>query len=167
MISRRLANVLADPRPRALLFSSEGSGDCPSSTERLIRFGKERAAEGAGPVTLGMDLGYIKTILSHAAAVHGVFLSTESLDLARIALGRLGLVGKGHARDRRPTRDELNQLIASFEANVRQQIPLGRIIQFAVATAMRQERYVASNRWISTPKAGCSSSETARTHAAK
>src|ERR1700687_64151 len=46
--------------------------------DRLIQFGKERAVEGAGPVTLGMDLGYVKTILSHAAAVHGVPLSTES-----------------------------------------------------------------------------------------
>jgi len=42
--------------------------------ERLIQFGKERAREGAGPVTLGIDLGYIKTILSHAAAVHGIVL---------------------------------------------------------------------------------------------
>jgi integrase len=106
---------------------------------QLINFGKERAREGAGPVTLGMDLGYIKTILSHAAAVHGVPVSTESVDLARIALGRLGLVGKGLERDRRPTQDELDRLIAVFEANVRQQIPLGRIIRFAIATAMRQE----------------------------
>jgi integrase len=107
--------------------------------DRLIQFGKERAVEGAGPVTLSMDLGYIKTILSHAAAVHGVSLSTESVDLARIALGRLGLIGKGLERDRRPTQDELDRLIAAFEANIRQQIPLGRIIRFAVATAMRQE----------------------------
>jgi hypothetical protein len=28
--------------------------------ERLITFGKAPAAEGAGPVTVGMDLGYIK-----------------------------------------------------------------------------------------------------------
>jgi integrase len=107
--------------------------------DRLIQFGKERAVEGAGPVTLGMDLGYVKTILSHAAAVHGVPLSTESVDLARIALGRLGQIGKGLERDRRPTQDELDRLIAAFEANIRQQIPLGRIIRFAVATAMRQE----------------------------
>jgi integrase len=107
--------------------------------DRLIQFGKERAVEGAGPVTLGMDLGYVKTILSHAAAVHGVPLSTESIDLARIALGRLGQIGKGLERDRRPTQDELDRLIAAFEANIRQQIPLGRIIRFAVATAMRQE----------------------------
>ena len=107
--------------------------------ERLIQFGKERAVEGAGPVTLGIDLGYIKTILSHAAAVHGIILSTQGIDLARIALGRLGLVGKGDERDRRPTQDELDRLIAAFETNPRQQIPLGRIIRFAVATAMRQD----------------------------
>jgi hypothetical protein len=56
--------------------------------ERVIQFGKARAREGTGPVTLGIDLGYIKTILSHAAAVHGVVLSTEPIALARIALER-------------------------------------------------------------------------------
>lgn len=107
--------------------------------ERLIQFGKERAQEGAGPVTLGIDLGYIKTILSHAAAVHGIVVSTESVNLARIALARLDLVGKGDERDRRPTQGELDQLIAAFDSNPRQQIPLSRIIRFAVATAMRQD----------------------------
>jgi integrase len=34
--------------------------------ERFIKFGKARALEGAGPVTVGIDLGYIKTILSTA-----------------------------------------------------------------------------------------------------
>lgn len=63
--------------------------------DRLIKFGKERASEGAGPVTLGMDLGYIKTVLSHAAAVHGATVAVEPIDLARVALCRLGLVGKG------------------------------------------------------------------------
>jgi integrase len=107
--------------------------------ERLIQFGKERAREGAGPVTLGMDLGYIKTIASHAAAVHGIVISMEGISLARIALTRLGLVGKGDERDRRPTREELDRLVAAFDANPLQQIPLGRIIRFAIATAMRQD----------------------------
>jgi integrase len=107
--------------------------------ERLIEFGKERAREGAGAVTLGMDLGYIKTIVSHAAAVHGITVSTDGIGLARIALARLGLVGKGDERDRRPTEDELNRLIATCDTNPRQRIPLGRIIRFAIATAMRQD----------------------------
>ena len=35
----------------------------------------------------------------------------EPVDLARIALGRLGLVGKGIERDRRPTQDEIDRII--------------------------------------------------------
>ncbi|GAB1717454.1 MAG: integrase [Nitrobacter sp.] len=124
--------------------------------ERLIKFGKERAAEGAGPVTVGMDIGHIKTILTHAAAIHGVVTSVEPLDLARVALARLGLVGKGDERDRRPTQDELDRIIAGFQANERQQIPVDRIVRFAVATAMRQDEIVrvewsdwdASNRML-------------------
>jgi integrase len=107
--------------------------------ERIIRFGRERAAKGAGPVTLSMDIGAIKLVLSHAAAVHGVAVPVEPVDLARIALKRLGLVGKGNERDRRPTDEELAKLAAHFDGNPRQLIPMGRIIKFAVATAMRQE----------------------------
>jgi integrase len=73
-------------------------------------------------------------------------VSTEPIDLARIALGRLGLVGKGDERDRRPTQDELDRIILALEANVRQQIPVGRIIRFAVATAMRQDE-IARIEW--------------------
>lgn len=107
--------------------------------DRIIRFGRARAEQGAGPMTLSIDIGMIKLILSHAAAVHGVSIPVEPIDLARIALKRLGLVGKGNERNRRPTDEELAKLIAHFEGNDRQIIPMGRIIKFAVATAMRQE----------------------------
>jgi hypothetical protein len=96
--------------------------------ERLINFGRARSEAGAGPVTLGIDIGMIGLVLSHAAAVHGLPISTEQVALARIALKRLGLVGKGIERDRRPTDDEIDALIAHFETNDRQIIPVGRIV---------------------------------------
>jgi integrase len=105
--------------------------------EHLIGFGKARAREGAGPVTVGTDIGYIRTILVHATAIHGITTPTETVMLARVALHRLGLVGKGNERDRRPTQSELDRIIAYADENPRQLIPLGRIIEFAVATAMR------------------------------
>lgn len=77
--------------------------------ERLVRFGRERAAAGAGPVTVSMDVGATRLVLSHAAAVHGVPVKVEPVDLARIALKRLGLIGKSDERDRRPTETELNR----------------------------------------------------------
>lgn len=107
--------------------------------DRFIAFGKARAAEGAGPMTLSIDMGMIKLVLQHAAAVHGLRVSVEAVDLARYALKRLGLVGKGNERDRRPTEDELESLVSHFDGNPRQIIPMGRIIKFAVATALRQE----------------------------
>ena len=107
--------------------------------EQVVQFGRRRAAQGAGPVTLSMDIGTIRLVLSHAAAVHGLPVSVEQVNLGRIALKRLGLVGKSNQRDRRPTDEELARLIAHFDENPRQLIPMGRIIKFAVATAMRQE----------------------------
>jgi integrase len=107
--------------------------------ERIVKFGRARAAEGAGPTTIGIDVGTIKLVLQHAAAVHGLPVKVEPVDLGRIALKRLGLVAHSNERDRRPTDEELEKLIAQFDANPRQVIPLGRIIKFAVATAMRQE----------------------------
>ncbi|MDJ1007459.1 MAG: hypothetical protein QNJ13_06495 [Paracoccaceae bacterium] len=43
----------------------------------------------------------IKRVITHAAAVHGLDISPEPVDLARVALKRLGLIGKGTERDRR------------------------------------------------------------------
>jgi integrase len=107
--------------------------------ERLIKFGRARAADGAGPVTLSMAIGAIKLVISHAAAVHGMPNSDELVDLARVPLTRLGHVGKSTERDRRPTDEELERLMAHFDANDRLTIPMTRVVKFAVATAMRQE----------------------------
>lgn len=107
--------------------------------ERLVQFGRSRAMAGAGPVTVGMDIGTIRLVISHAAAVHGVPVKLEPVDLARIALKRLGLIGKSNERDRRPTEEELEKLFGHFDANQRLTIPMSRIIRFAIATAMRQD----------------------------
>jgi integrase len=102
-------------------------------------------------VTLSADVGYIKLVVSHAAAVHGTNVKVEPVDLARIALKRLGLIGKSRERDRRPTRDEINRIVTYFESNQRQLIPVGRIVRFAIASAMRQEE-ITRIRWADVDK---------------
>jgi len=116
------------------------------SRERLVDFGRERARQGADPFTVGADIGYIKMIISHAAAVHGIAVSAEPVDLARIALKRLGLVGKGRSRDRRPTREELDRIFSLLEHSPKLTMPVARIARFAIATAMRQDE-IARLRW--------------------
>jgi integrase len=107
--------------------------------ERLIQFGKDRAKEGAGPVTLSADVGYVKLVVVHAAAVHGIDIKAEPVDLARVALKRLGLIGKSRQRDRRPSSDEIRRLLEHFDAHRQLLITMGRIVRFAIASAMRQE----------------------------
>ncbi|WP_299918168.1 site-specific integrase [uncultured Roseobacter sp.] len=105
----------------------------------LITYGKMRAKQGAGPVTLSVDLSYLHTVMTHGAAVHGVSLDTECLRLARKALSRLGLVGRSRERDRRPSPDEIDALLKYFDTKTNMIIPMGRVIRFAIATAMRLE----------------------------
>jgi len=104
----------------------------------LIDYGKKRAKQGAGPVTLSVDLSYIRTVLTHARAIHGITVDTECARLARVALANLGLVGRSRERDRRPTTGELKALLEYFDRTPAI-IPIGRIVRFAIATAMRQE----------------------------
>lgn len=105
----------------------------------LISYGKMRARQGAGPVTLSVDLSYIHTVLTHAAALHGISTNTEDLRLARTALSRLGLIGRSNEQDRRPTEDEIDALLDHFDNKTNMIIPMGRVIRFAIATAMRLE----------------------------
>lgn len=103
----------------------------------LIEYGRKRAKKGAGPVTLGIDISVIKMISTHSADVHGLGISSEPVDLARVALKRLGLISKGNERDRRPTNDELSKLFRCCDDNERLLAPMTRIVQFSIATAMR------------------------------
>jgi hypothetical protein len=54
--------------------------------ECIVEFGRKRAKEGAGPTTIGIDVGVIKLVIQHAAAVHGIPVRIEPIDLGRIAL---------------------------------------------------------------------------------
>jgi hypothetical protein len=68
----------------------------------------------------------------------------EPVDLARVALKRLGLVAKGEERDRRPTDEELEKLFAHFDGNPRQIIPKSRIIKFAMPRRCARRRSAGS-----------------------
>jgi hypothetical protein len=70
----------------ASLKTELGSVKLPAlNRERLIEFGRKRAKQGAGPATLAIDLSFIRTIMTHAAAVPGIEVSAEEARLARVA----------------------------------------------------------------------------------
>jgi len=107
--------------------------------ERIVMFGRSRAKAGAGPATVGIDIGMIKLVIRHCAVVHDIDAKVEPIVLGRYALKHLNLVGQSNERDRRPADDELKKLMGYWGDNDRQFIPMTRIVKFAIATAMRQE----------------------------
>jgi len=48
---------------------------------KLIEYRRKRSDQWTGRVTLGIDIGVIKLILTHAAAAHGLEISPEPVDL--------------------------------------------------------------------------------------
>jgi len=104
---------------------------------KLIQYGRKRAAKGVSPGTLSGDIGTIKLVVSHAAAVQGMRLDVDQVDMARVALKRMGLVGTGVERNRRPTEEELTRIISYLEARPTMKLPVARVVKFAIATAMR------------------------------
>jgi integrase len=100
------------------------------------------ATRGAGPATLAIDFSFIGTVLTHASAMHGANVDSESVRLARTALVRMGAIGPSRERDRRPTADELERLFAAFDGNTRNTMPMSAIAKFAIATAMRLDEIV-------------------------
>jgi integrase len=110
-------------------------------TTTFVEFAKARAVEGAGPATILQDLTYIGTVLRHGGvllgAEHAAASCVTGLDAARRTLRNSGRIAKPEERDRRPTDDELNRLIAYWCPNPRQSIPMIDLMLFAVSTAMR------------------------------
>ena len=105
------------------------------NTEDLVAFCVERKDEGAGPYTLNMDLSKLSTALRYAASAKGLLLP-DSVGLARPLLTHLGLIGGGGKRERRPTADELERIVAHLTAG--RGLVYAEAVVFAVATAMRR-----------------------------
>jgi integrase len=129
---RNKADVLAKLR------DGLGKTTLPELTiDAVMRYIKARSVAGAGGVTLGIDLTYLGGVLNTAKNLWRLPVNTEVVAEARANLRYMGVSTKSKERDRRPTKDELERIKAHFAAKKRQRIPMGDLIEFAVATAMR------------------------------
>jgi integrase len=104
----------------------------------FIKYGRARAMEGAAPGTILFNFSDLRAVLTFVEAAHGVPFNHDEFELARTALRKLGLMRRSRDRSRRPTFDEVLRLIHYFENSARHFIPMDRIVQFAIATGMRQ-----------------------------
>lgn len=105
----------------------------------LVGYCSARKDDGAGPYTCNMDVGKLGTVLRYAALAAKVTLP-DVVGQARPLLTHLGLIGGGGKRERRPTEDELQTVIA-YLAEKHGQI-YADSVRFAVLTAMRRGEIV-------------------------
>jgi integrase len=106
------------------------------TSQRLMTYVISRLGQKAGGVTINMDLGFIKDVLTTAKFKHSS-ISLEMFDHVRQYMKKIQLKTKSKQRDRRPTEAELTALKNYFRSKTRQKIPMWDIIDFAIFTTMR------------------------------
>jgi len=104
----------------------------------VIRYAMWRRSEGAGRVTISMDLSVLASALKMARYFGCRSFSTEAVVEARQALTCLKVIGQSRQRARRPSATELRVLLDYFqERRHPRAIPVHTLIEFALATGMR------------------------------
>lgn len=125
---------------------AEGLGECDAARltpQDLVGYCTMRRDEGAGPYTCNMEVSKLGTALRYAAMALKVVLP-DAVAQARPLLTHLGLIGGGGRRERRPTEDELHQVVGRLDAHFG--AIYADVVRFAVATAMRRGE-IARLQW--------------------
>jgi integrase len=106
--------------------------------DEIIEWCQMRRREGAGPLTINMDISKLGTVFRHAGSAMRLRLP-DVVGYARPTLHHLGLVGSGGKRERRPTEDELSRLFAWFDEN-RERLgpPMTDIVYLAIVLGLRR-----------------------------
>jgi integrase len=114
----------------------------------IVDFVSGRERDGAGPATILQDLAYLRTALESGATLLGLDVSQQLAVLSgtRRMLANAGRLAKPQERNRRPTETELARLMAYWDANSWQSIPMSRLVRFACCSAMRLSE-ITGLRW--------------------
>ncbi len=101
-------------------------------------FAMERAASGAGPATVMMDLSFVGSALRHGAPLMNAdaSIALAALGSARRILSVTCIVGKPLERDRLLSDEELQRMFDFWDQR-RRAIPMQEIVLFLASTAMR------------------------------
>jgi integrase len=94
------------------------------------------------PQTRANYLSHLSAVFRIARPLWAYPLDTQQIDDAIIALRKLGIIGKGNSRERRPTLEELDRLMEHFEnarAHRPGSAPMAKITAFAIFSTRRQE----------------------------
>ncbi|KQY20804.1 site-specific integrase [Rhizobium sp. Root483D2] len=107
----------------------------------IVEFAQE-LGDGRQPQTVGNYLSHLSTIFAIAKPAWGIELNYTAMLDAQKVLKRLGTAGRSKERDRRPTIEELDKILAHYEdrqIRVPTMAPMSSIILFALFSTRRQD----------------------------
>lgn len=98
---------------------------------------------GGHPSTAGNYMSHLASVFAIARPMWGYPLDKQAMEDARAVADRLGVIGRSSRRSRRPTLQELDQLMAHFELyqikNGAKAYPMRHLIGFGIFSTRRQE----------------------------
>jgi integrase len=118
------------------------------TSNKLVAFARD-LTKTVEPQTCGNYFSHLSNIFTVARPAWGYPLSRQEFDDAVTVIKKLGLIRKGNERNRRPTLEELDQLMQHFgriRENRPSSIPMQKIVAFALFSTRRQEE-VTLLRW--------------------
>jgi integrase len=118
------------------------------SSQTLVSFARD-LTRNVEPQTCGNYFSHLSNIFTIARPAWGYPLSRDAFDDALIVLKKFGLIKKSSERNRRPTLEELDQLMQHF-GRIRDHrpssIPMQKVVAFALFSTRRQEE-ITLLRW--------------------
>jgi integrase len=129
--------------------SDLGEARCSHITShKLVAYARD-LTKTVEPQTCGNYFSHLSNIFTVARPAWGYPLSRQEFDDAVTVIKKLGLIRKGNERNRRPTLEELDQLMEHFgriRENRPSSIPMQKIVAFALFSTRRQEE-ITLLRW--------------------
>jgi integrase len=117
-------------------------------SKTLVSFAR-KLNETVEPQTCGNYFSHLSNVFTVARPAWGYPLSRQEFDDALTVIKKLGLIRKGIERERRPTLEELDQLMVHF-GKIRDHrpssTPMQKIASFAIFSTRRQEE-ITLLRW--------------------
>jgi integrase len=93
------------------------------------------------PATVMNYLSHLSAVFTHAPALWGLPLDAGAMQQAMISIRHAGIAAPSESRERRPTLDELDRLMAQFQnatASNPRTMPMHRVVAFAIFSTRRQ-----------------------------
>ena len=120
---------------------------CDIQSHDIVDFAKQLSTSRT-PATVSNYLSHLGAVFAVAKPAWGIELNREAIRDAITVCGRLGISGKSRKRERRPTIEELEQLLEHFEAASkadRRAMPMHRVMIFALFSTRRESEITRPN----------------------